>query len=80
MVAGWEGVQGNGCRGEGIKKYKYVVTEQPWDVKYSIGNGVPKELTCMTCGHEQGWGDCLREWGMLVEGSKGGKNRANVIA
>ena len=33
MVARWEGVGGTGCRGEGIKKYKQVVTEQPWGYK-----------------------------------------------
>ena len=26
------------------------------DVKYSIGNGEPKELICMTHGNEQWWG------------------------
>ena len=26
------------------------------DVQYSIGNGVAKELICMTYGHEQWWG------------------------
>ena len=31
------------------------------DVKYSIGNGKTKELICMTHGHEQRCGDCLRE-------------------
>ena len=31
------------------------------DVKYSIGNGVAKELVRMTHGHEQWCGDCLRE-------------------
>ena len=38
------------------------------DVKKSIGNGEAKELTCMTQGHEQGWGDCPREWACWVEG------------
>ena len=34
------------------------------DVKYSIGNGAAKELIHMTHGHEQWWGDYLRElWG-----------------
>ena len=31
------------------------------DVKYSIGNGVVKELIGVTHGHEQWWGDYLRE-------------------
>ena len=43
------------------------------DVKYSIGNGVAKELTRVTHGHEQWCGDCLREWGVLGEGGKGVK-------
>ena len=30
MVDGWEGVLRDGRGGEGIKKYKQVVTEQPW--------------------------------------------------
>ena len=41
---------GNGWRGEGIK-YKYVLQNSRGDVKYSIGNGVAKELICMTNGH-----------------------------
>ena len=42
-------------------------------VKYSIGNGEGKEPICMTHGHAQWCGDCLREWGCWVEGCKGGK-------
>ena len=38
------------------------------DIKYSIGNGVAKELIHMTHGHEQWWGNCLREWGLLSGG------------
>ena len=34
------GVQGSGLKGEGIKKYRSVVTEQSWDVKYSTGSTV----------------------------------------
>ena len=34
------------------------------DVKYSIGNGVARELTRMTHGHEQWCWDCLRERGV----------------
>ena len=29
---------GNGWRGEGIKKYKWVIQNSPGNVKYSIGN------------------------------------------
>ena len=51
------------------------------DVKYRIGNGVAKELKCMTCGHEQWCGDCLRECvgGFWVEGKKGGKIGTTVM-
>ena len=43
------------------------------DVKYSIGNGVAEELICMTHGHEQWCGDCLRELGVLGVGGQGEK-------
>ena len=33
------------------------------DVKYSIGNGVAKELVHMSHGQEQCYGDCLKIWG-----------------
>ena len=49
------------------------------DVKYSIGNGVAKELTHMTRGHEQRCGDCLREWGCWVKGGAGGKIETTII-
>ena len=49
------------------------------DVKYSIGNGVAKELICMAHGHEQWSGDFLRKWGCYVEGTKG-KIGTTVIA
>ena len=47
------------------------------NVKYSVGNGVAKELIRMTQGHEQWCGDCLREWGGLSEGGQWGKNWNN---
>ena len=50
------------------------------DVKYSRRNGEAKELIHMTHGHEQWCGDCLREWGCWMEGSKGGKMMTTVIA
>ena len=49
-------------------------------IKYSIGNGVARELIHMTHGHEQWWEDCLRELGLLGEGGKGGKIRTPIIA
>ena len=36
---GWRGVWGNGRRGEGMKKYKWVVTESPWG----------REVQCRKC-------------------------------
>ena len=33
MVAGWEGVWEDGEKGEGISKYKQVVTEYSWGCK-----------------------------------------------
>ena len=42
-------------------------------MKYSIGNGVAKELICMTHGHEQGCGTAVREWGVLGAGAMGEK-------
>ena len=47
------------------------------DVKHSIGNGVAKELIGMTHGHEQWWGDCLKEWSVLDRGEQIGKNWLN---
>ena len=47
------------------------------NVQYSIGNGVAKELTHMTHGHEQWWGDGLRELGVMGGGDKGEKNLDN---
>ena len=42
------------------------------DVKYSMGNGVAKELICIADGHEQRWGDCLRGvGGVWWEGQRG---------
>ena len=49
-------------------------------VKYSLGNGVAKEVILMTHGHEQWWGDSLKEGGCWVEGGKGGEIKTIVIA
>ena len=46
----------------GLRSISRWVQNSHGDVKYSIGNGLAKELTRMTHGHEQWWGDCLREW------------------
>ena len=43
------------------------------NVKYSIGDGVAKELTHMTHGHEQWCRDCLSEWAVLGVGAGNGQ-------
>ena len=50
------------------------------DVKYSIEKEVAKEIICMTHGHKQWCGVCLREWGVLVKGLQRGKIGTTVIA
>ena len=40
----------------GLRSTNRKLQDSHEDVKYSIGNEVAKEL-----GHEQWWGDCLRE-------------------
>ena len=47
MVAGQEGVERMGEKGEGIKKYELVVIEQSQDVKYSKGNIVNDSVITM---------------------------------
>ena len=42
-----------------------------------MGNGVAKELIGMTPGHEQWWGDCLREWRVLGGRDQRGGNGNN---
>ena len=49
-------------------------------MKYRVGNGVDKEFICMTQGHEQWCGDCLREWGMLGGVGQWGEIGTTVIA
>ena len=43
-------------KSEGIKKYKQVVTEQPWGCKYSTGNGVATELILLAMDMNNGVG------------------------
>ena len=44
---GREVLGGLGEKGRRIKKYKLVVTEQSWDVKYSIGETVSNTVITM---------------------------------
>ena len=46
------GERGNEGKGAGIKKSNWQVQNRQGGVKNSIGNGVVKELICMTHGHE----------------------------
>ena len=61
MAAWGREVWENGGKGEGTKKYRLGRAM----LRADIGNGVAKELICMTHGHEQRRGDCWREWGLL---------------
>ena len=60
----------------GLRSTKRQLQNSCGDVKYSTGKGVARELTHMTHGREQQWGDCLRRGG----GAKGGEMRTSVMA
>ena len=45
----------------GLRSTNRQLQSSHGDVKCSIGNGETRELICMTHGHEQWWGDDLRE-------------------
>ena len=62
-----------GEEGRGLRSTDRQLQDSHGDVKCSIGNGVAKELTHMTHGHEQWYGDCLRLWGYWVKGVVVGK-------
>ena len=54
IMASEKGVWENGGKGNGIKKQKLVVNKiVKGMLRASIGNGVAKELICMTHGPEQ---------------------------
>ena len=57
----------------GLRSTNRQLQNSHGDVKYIIGNGVAKELIHMTHGHEQWWGDCLRNRGTGYRGAKGEK-------
>ena len=55
MVARWERDVGKmGGEVRGLRSMNRIAMDT---VKYSIGNGVAKELTCMIHGHELLWGE-----------------------
>ena len=67
---------------KGLRRMNWLLQNSHGSVKYSIDNRVAKEHICMTHGHVQWCGDCLREcvgrnW---VEGTKGRKTGTTVIA
>ena len=71
--------EGNGWRGEGLRSINRLHNSYG-DVNYNMGNGGAKELTCMTHGHDQVCGDCLRELGVLCGGGHSGKVEITIIA
>ena len=68
-----------GGKVQGLRNTNWEVQHRPGGVKNSMGNGVAKELICMTHGHELR-GDCWREWGVLGGGGKGERIGTTVIA
>ena len=65
-------VWGLGEEMRGVRSTNRQIQNSHGDGKYSIGNGVAKELICMTHGHEQWCGDCLRR-GAGLRWAKGEK-------
>ena len=73
---------GGRCRGmsedvKGLRSTDRQLQNSHVDIKCNIGNGVAKELTHMTHGHEQWRADCLREWAVLGGGGQRGLNWDN---
>ena len=62
---------------KGLRSTNRQLQNSPRNIKYSIRKGVAKELIHMTHGHEQGWGDCLKEWRVLGRKDQRGKRQDN---
>ena len=77
MGTGFGGI-GEEVRGLRSKNRCYRIAMGMY-VKYSIGNGVAKELIPMTCGHEQWCGIHLRDWRVLGEQVPRGKIWTTII-
>ena len=60
-MGGWCGGEGEEVRG--LRSRNKELLNCDGDIKYSTGNGVAKELICMTHGHEQWCRDCLMKLG-----------------
>ena len=56
---------------QGVRRTNGYVQNRQVDVKNSIGNGIAKELTCMTHGHELMGGIAGGNRDYWVEGAKG---------
>ena len=63
----------NRGKGAGIKSTNWQVQNRQGDVKNNVGNGVAKELICMTHGHELRGGIAGGNVGHQVEEGKRGK-------
>ena len=61
----------------GLRNTNRLLQNGHGDVKYSIGNGVAKELIHMTHGHKQWQRYCLRECGVPIGGGTKRKNQDN---
>ena len=57
-----------------------VGTNRQGEVKNSMGNGEPKELICMTHGHELRWETDGGRGGVGQRGIKGRKNGTTLMA
>ena len=75
MVARWNRGQGILVKQvKGLRSTNWSLQNSNGDVKYSIGNIVAKEHTCMIDGHGQWCGSSLREW----EGLAGREQRRKI--
>ena len=63
-----------------ILSTNWLLQNSHGEVKYSIGNGVAKELICMTHGHEQWLGIVWGSGGCWMEGGNEKKIGTTVIA
>ena len=75
--------RGFGAMGEELwelRSTNWQLQNSHWDEKYNIGNGVAKELICMTHGYGKRRGDCLRGVGGAGWKEQKGKSWETVTA